>query len=91
MAAFTLMVSSNLGISYYPRYSTDDRQDPELLKKIEEASEQGSRFYIEGDDGFLCPIHEKILETTHGFRVTPLKQTPLEKKVRALQEKFHSR
>ena len=91
MSEFKLMVSHNCGISYFEEMTTTDRQDPKLLEKIEEVSKKGSRFYIEGDDGFLCPIHEKILETTHGFRVTPLKQTPLEEKVRALQEKFHSR
>lgn len=91
MPEFKLMVSHNCGISYCFEMATEDRQDPELLKKIEEVSKKGLRFYIEGDDEYLCPAHEEILKSFHAAPKNFTENKSLEARVKELQDKFSSR
>jgi len=91
MSKFKLMVSHNCGISYFEEMTTTDRQDPKLLEKIEEVSKKGLRFYIDGDDNYLCPVHETILQSVHSVQKQPNKNKTFEERVKELQARFHSK
>lgn len=91
MTEFKLMVSHNCGISYFEEMTTTDRQDPKLLEKIEEVSKEGFRFYIDGDDGYFCPVHKTILRSIYGTHEKPIQNKTLEERVKELQARFHSK
>lgn len=88
MSEFKLMVSHNCGISYSEEMSTTDRQDPKLLEKIEEVSKKGFRFYIDGDDDYLCPVHKTILHSFHDTQKQLSKNKTFEEHVKELQARF---
>lgn len=91
MSEFKLMVSHNCGISYSEEMTTTDRQDQKLLEKIEEVSKKGLRFYIDGDDNYLCPAHKTILHSIYGTQEQPIKNKTFEDRVKELQARFHSK
>jgi hypothetical protein len=63
---YKLMVSRDCGIHYNVAYETEDRNDPILSTKMEEAAAKVLRFYLEGDSDVLCPLHAHAVELLGG-------------------------
>lgn len=57
----TLMVSYNMGASYVAQYTTEDRNDLMLLGKMQAAEINTLRYYVEGADDILCPLHARAI------------------------------
>ena len=63
---YRLMLSRDCGIHYNVAYETEDRNDPTLRTKMEEAAAKVQRFYLEGDPEVLCPLHAHAVELFGG-------------------------
>jgi hypothetical protein len=63
---YKLFVSHNLGANYSCEYSTEDKTDPELMRRMKQAKKKALRFYVEGDDSVMCPQHENIIHALGG-------------------------
>lgn len=82
---YKLFISQNLGASYGLAYETNDRNDPKLVSKIEDAKNNVLRFYVEGDDTVVCPQHMAIKEF---FGIGANQRTSMEEKVAKLRGRF---
>ena len=83
-AKYKLMISNNLGMSYSTVYATDDIDDPELNRRIQNAKKDHLRYYVDGEESIVCSQHEAILN----FLGTPPKQRSIEEQAALLRGKF---
>lgn len=84
---YKLMVSRNLGVSYHPEYETEDREDPILRTRMDAAAEKRLRFYLEGDQDVLCPLHAQGLELLGGSGLPgPYATTSMKDKISRLTQ-----
>lgn len=70
MKKYVLMVSHDLGCNYHPEYRTDDRSDPELQRRMQEAANDRLRFYVEGAAEVVCPLHQQAVRAIGGVGFT---------------------
>lgn len=84
---YKLMVSHNLGATYRCEYSTDDKDDPELKRRIGLASYNFYRYYVEGDDSVVAPAHQAIIEAL-GVAKPSYQQGITEAHINMLRGKF---
>jgi len=66
MKKYVLMVSHDLGCHYHPEYRTDDRNDPELQRRMTEAADDRLRFYVEGAPEVVSPLHQQAIRAIGG-------------------------
>lgn len=83
-AKYKLFVSYNLGATYLCEYSTDDKADPELERRVKKAQEKMLRYYVEGDDLVISPQHKAMLD----FLGVSNSQRSIETQVELLRGKF---
>lgn len=83
-AKYKFFVSHNLGATYVCEYSTDDKADPELDRRIKKAQEKMLRYCVEGDDSVVSPQHKVILD----FLGASGHQRSIETQVEMLRSKF---